>query len=126
MMQNPIKSSPFYILDDEVYKKLRIYILMLTYSILFTHNFINLFTHLSSKYPELSNVICQMPYFKGSKKGVFSPFFDPIFALKPLYVVVETYYSLSKPQYVIRIAASTWVEPLGLMSWADFLNLTFT
>ena len=79
---------------------------MLTYSILFTHHFINLFTHLSSKYPELSNVICQMPYFKGSKKGVFSPFFDPIFVLKPLYVVVETYYSLSKPQYVIRIAAS--------------------
>jgi len=47
-----------------------------------------------------------MAYFKGSKNGVFLPISDPFFTLKPLYVVVKVYYSLSEPQYVIRIAAS--------------------
>jgi len=57
-----------------------------------------------------------MPYFKGSKKGVSPPIFDPFFVLKPLYVVVESSYLPSKPQYVIRIAVSTWLECLLLMS----------
>jgi hypothetical protein len=26
---------------------------------------------------------------------------------------------------VINTTVSTWLEPLGLMSWADYLNLTF-
>ena len=28
--------------------------------------------------------------------------------------------------FVIKTTHSTWLEPLGLMSWADFLHLTFT
>ena len=52
-----------------------------------------------------------------SKNGVFRPIFDPFFVLKPLYVVVKPYYFFPAPQYVIRIAASTWLELMALMSY---------
>ncbi len=50
------------------------------------------FTHLPLGYLQLSNVICQMHYLKGLKKGVLSPISDPISTLKPLHIVDKLYY----------------------------------
>ena len=88
--------------------QLHTYLLMFIYSILFNHSFINLiFLLLSLPSLKLSNVIYILAYFQGSKNGVLLPFFDPYFVFKPLHVVVNFYFLLSEPQYVIRIILST-------------------
>ena len=65
---------------------------------------------------KLSNVIYKSPQKWRSKNGVFLLFFCSKIVIKPLYVVVNPYYFLSKPQYVIRIILSTCVEKTILLA----------